>query len=168
MSRTILHKRRHVFPVSRTVPFTASQRLPPPPPPPPPSALSSFAVAKALLCRRYPTNRGNRGRNNRFSSERRTSEGANEIAGRFLFFLSRLEHLWLCLSRLRKFYGIWMEESRRKDLPFRGRHSRLWILWNVCGMGRCRYWIVEFNWIHQWFSLHLYSFGLKKIGWERE
>lgn len=35
MSRTILHKRRHVFPVSRTVPFTASQRLPPPPPPPP-------------------------------------------------------------------------------------------------------------------------------------
>lgn len=57
MSRTILHKRRHVFPVSRTVPFTASQQLLLLPLPTPP-ALSSFAVAKALLCRRYPTNRG--------------------------------------------------------------------------------------------------------------
>lgn len=75
MSRTILHKRRHVFPVSRTVPFTASQH---------PRHCRVRGCESSLLST-IPDESRNRGRNNRFSSER-TLKGANEIAERFSFY----------------------------------------------------------------------------------
>lgn len=97
----------------------------------------------------------NRGRNNRFSSER-TLEGANEIAVRFSFYREWNIFGFACHACGNSMEFEW-RSSEEKACYSEGatcifRYCEMYV--NGILKRWCRYWfekIVEFNWIHQWF-----------------